>query len=84
MMLLKHGIQQSNMVLAVGKKYKTANGLVVEIFEIKDNGATCNCHGYIYRKTPSGRTRKEWNIWAIDGRNKFVWGWSKLDLVSEE
>lgn len=84
MLILKHGIQKPNLTLQVGKKYKTVKGLTVEIFEVKDNGATCNCHGYIHRITASGRIKREWNTWAIDGRNKFVWGWSNLDLVSEE
>ncbi len=78
----KHNFPKS-LTLKVGGKYKTANGKVVEIFEIKDNGATANCHGYLDRITPTGKVKKIWYTWTITGSHKFVWGWSNLDLVSE-
>ena len=79
---IKHNFNPS-VTLQAGKIYNTVNGKTVEIFEIKDNGASLNCHGYLHRITPSGRTKKVWNIWGQDGRSKFVWGWSGLDIIKE-
>jgi len=81
--MMKHGIQNPGLTLEAGKKYLTVKGLVVEIFEIKNNGATANVHGYIHRVSPTtGKVKREWTTWCLDGRHKFVWGWSNLDIVS--
>ena len=80
--MLKHSFKKT-LKLKVGGKYRTANGKRVEIFEIKDNGATCNCHGYLDRITPTGRIKKVWYTWTPEGSHKFLWGTSNLDLVEE-
>mgnify|MGYP003464341081 CR=1 FL=1 len=67
------------MIRGTGR-YKTASGLVVNIFEIKANGATFNCHGYIAVPRSRGRFKHEWNIWAEDGRFRAV-GKHRWDIV---
>ena len=79
---IKHNFNPS-VTLQAGKIYHTVNGKTVEIFEVKDNGASLNCHGYLHRVLPTGRVKKVWNIWGIDGRSKLVWGWSGLDIIKE-
>ena len=79
---IKHNYNPS-VTLQAGKTYQTVNGNTVEIFEIKDNGASLNCHGYLHKTIPSGRIKKVWNIWGSDGRSKLVWGWSNLDIIKE-
>lgn len=68
--------------LQAGKRYKTRSGKVVDIFEVKENGATANCHGWLHRITKTRRVKYIWNIWCDDGRFKFV-GESSLDIVEE-
>ena len=50
--------------------YKMRIGHTVEIFEIKDNGATFNCHGYHRIPNPKRKIGYDtvWNIWAPTGR----------------
>ncbi len=89
----KHSFPMPAFKLQAGKSYLTANGRRVDIFEVKtlqqssrlvkQNGATCNCHGYVHRVMPSGRIKKQWDVFAEDGRHKFVWGWSNWDIVAE-
>lgn len=80
---MKHTKPKPSFTLQVGQSYKTANNKTVEIFEIKDNGATCNVHGYVITKKANGKIARTWNTWAEDGRNAFVWGWSNLDIVKQ-
>ena len=79
----KHSFPKPAFKLQAGKSYLTANGRRVDIFEVKQNGATCNCHGYVHRVMPSGRIKKQWDVFAEDGRHKFIWGWSNWDIVAE-
>lgn len=67
------------MIRGTGR-YKTASGLLVEIFEIKTSGATFNCHGYITIPRSNGKFKREWNIWAEDGRFRAV-GKHRWDIV---
>lgn len=80
---MKHEFKTPQLQVQAGKSYLTANGMRVDIYEIKDNGAGAPCHGYLHRQTPSGRIKKDWNIWCKNGSFKFCWGNSGLDIVSE-
>jgi hypothetical protein len=60
-------------------RYLTRTGKIVEIFEIKDSGATFNCHGDLLIPY-KGRVLRKWNTWAADGRNT-VFGDQSRDIV---
>jgi hypothetical protein len=61
-------------------RYLTRTGKVVEIFEIKENGATFNCHGHLVVPY-KGRVLRKWNTWANDGRHT-VFGNTSRDIVA--
>lgn len=60
--------------------YLTRDGHRVFVFDIKDNGATFNVHGYIERFY---RGKMRFNKWAIfDQKGKFgIFGKHGLDLM---
>ena len=64
--------------------YKTRIGHTVEIFDIKDNGATFNCHGYRYVPNPKRKCGYDlaWNIWAPTGKFVAV-GETDYDIVEK-
>lgn len=64
--------------------YKTRIGHVVTIFEIKNNGATFNCHGYRQHPNPKRKCGYDlvWNIWAPTGKFLAV-GDTDYDIVEK-
>ena len=64
--------------------YKTRIGHVVTIFEIKNNGATFNCHGYRQHPNPKRSCGYDlvWNIWAPTG-NFLAVGDTDYDIVAK-
>lgn len=71
---------QPIIISAVGT-YVMRNGRTARITEIKDNGATNNCHGYL-QKAPNkkGVIKEEWSIWSPAGCFNFL-GESPRDIV---
>lgn len=61
-------------------EYLTQSGAKIEIFEVKETGASYPCHGYTSKPDSLGRIRKSWKIWALDGRYGCFAG-SKMDIV---
>lgn len=64
--------------------YKTRIDHIVTIFDIKDNGATFNCHGYRKHPNPKRKCGYDlvWNIWAPTGKFLAV-GDTDYDIVEK-
>lgn len=64
--------------------YKTRIGHIVTIFDIKDNDATFNCHGYRQHPNPKRKCGYDlvWNIWAPTGKFLAV-GDTDYDIVEK-
>lgn len=72
-----------NIICGLGL-YKNRMGHIVEIFEIKNNGATFNCHGH--HRIPNKKRKcgydTVWNIWAPTGRFMAVIK-SSMDIIEK-
>ena len=85
-----YGLYRKDMYRAIPIKidstgmYKTRIGHVVTIFEIKNNGATFNCHGYRQHPNPKRSCGYDlvWNIWAPTG-NFLAVGDTDYDIVAK-
>ena len=60
--------------------YSTRDGRRVQIFDIKDNGATFNVHGYVERLYRGKMRFSKWQIFSQKGKF-FICGQHGLDLV---
>ena len=67
------------------RKYATRDGREVVIHEIERHNSlgaevTFPVKGTIIETMPSGRKRRDFNIWTLDGRDG-IWGESPKDII---
>jgi hypothetical protein len=67
------------MKVSLDKKYRTRDGKSVTLHDVRGL-TTFPVKGSILRTTPSGRTKRDYQIWKLDGRFNAI-GESDLDLV---
>jgi hypothetical protein len=67
------------MKVSLDKKYQTRDGKKVTLYAIKGL-TTFPVKGALLHTTQSGRTKRDYQIWKIDGRFNAI-GESYLDLV---
>jgi len=71
----------SEIKLEVGCNYLTRGGTYVEIYEYNPKSSAC-MRGYFHKHMPSGRTKRVWSIWCMDGRHQFI-GESEYDIIKQ-
>ena len=75
------------MKIEAGKKYHLRGGLTCEVFEIRlynsaGNRVTFPVKGHILRTTPTGRVKRDYNIWKLNGQAMAV-GEHMHDIIEE-
>lgn len=67
--IIRNTWPDAKVVIDAPGVYMTQEGLEVVIYEIKETGATFNCHGHLLIPSKLGRarTKREWNIWSPEG-----------------
>ena len=63
--------------------YKTRDGRTVEVGDLRPySRSSFPISGHILRYTPTGRLKRDWNIWKTNGRYQ-GYGDHALDLVEK-